>query len=38
MSDTTSAIEDAYDNGDLETAIEIAETLEELEQSLPPES
>ena len=34
MSEDKSAIEDAYDEGDLETAIEIAEQLDELEQLL----
>lgn len=34
MTDTQSAVESAYDDGDIEGAIAAAEALEELEQTL----
>lgn len=34
MSDEKSAVETAYDNGDIEAAVEIAEELDNLEETL----
>lgn len=34
MSDEKSAVEDAYDEGDLEAAVEIAEELDNLEETV----